>query len=355
MKPTRPALRWHGGKWRLAPWIIAQFPPHRIYVEPFGGAMSVLLRKQRSYAEVYNDLDGRVVSFFRVLRDEAKSARLVELLELTPFAREEFDDTMERHPDDVEDARRFAARSFMGFGSNAHNRATGFRANSDRSGTTPAHDWANYPEALRRVIARLRGVVIENKDAKAVMSQHDGTQTLHYVDPPYVFSTRSDLTKDYAHEMSDAEHIVLLHFLNSLKGDVVLSGYPSPLYEAALTGWKRIESAAHADGAKRRTEVLWIKSNFEFKRDFFEDTQSPASDSSLETLGKGAGGSVPANPPAPIIQEPPPESVPASAAQGAEVVGPVEASAPHLSEEMPEMPGFLDRRKHTAADYLAAG
>lgn len=260
MKPTRPALRWHGGKWKIAQWIIAQFPEHRCYVEPFGGAMSVLIRKPRSYAEVYNDLDQRVVSFFRVLRDEAKAARLVELLSLTPFARVEFADTWDHHPDDVEDARRFAVRSFMGFGSNGHNRATGFRANSNRSGTTPAHDWVNYPDALAKVIERLRGVVIENKDAKAVMAQHDGPDTLHYVDPPYVLSTRSDPSKDYAFEMTDADHVELLRFLNSLKGKVVLSGYHSPIYDAALPGWRRIERAALADGARKRTEVLWIKS-----------------------------------------------------------------------------------------------
>ncbi len=257
MKP-RPALRWHGGKWMLAPWIMAQFPPHRVYVEPFGGAMSVLLRKERSYAEVYNDLDTRVVSFFRVLRDEAKTARLVRLIELTPFARDEFADTLEPCDDDVEDARRFAARSFMGFGSNAHNRATGFRANSNRSGTTPAHDWASYPDALRLTIARLRGVVIENRDAKAVMAAHDGPDTLHYVDPPYVLSTRSDPTKDYAHELTDAQHGELLAFLQTLEGMVVLSGYPHPLYDNALKGWARMQRKALADGAKKRTEVLWI-------------------------------------------------------------------------------------------------
>lgn len=257
MKVTRPALRWHGGKWILAPWIISHFPKHRCYVEPFGGAMSVLLRKERSYAEVYNDLDVTVVNLFRVLRSE-RAGELRDKLALTPFARDEFMEAYQEASDPLEAARRLIIRSFMGFGSNGHERSTGFRSNSNRSGTTPAHDWTNYALAIDGLIERLQGVVIENKDAKEVMLQHDAEQTLHYVDPPYVFATRADLSKDYAHEMSDADHSELLGMLLGLKGSVVVSGYPSPLYDDALRGWKRVERKALADGARERTEVLWL-------------------------------------------------------------------------------------------------
>lgn len=253
---TRPALRWHGGKWKLAPWIIANLPPHKVYVEPFGGAASVLIRKPRSYAEVYNDLDNDVVNLFRVLRSCPNDLR--RALDFTPFARVEFEQSYLPVTDSVERARRLVVRSFMGFGSNGHNKATGFRANSKRSGTTPAHDWKNYAAAMPRLIERLRGIVIEHNDARKVMAQHDGPDTLHYVDPPYVFSTRADSSADYAHEMTDADHATLLAFMKTLKGKVVLSGYPHHTYEAALSGWRRIERAAHADGARKRTEVLWM-------------------------------------------------------------------------------------------------
>lgn len=257
MSPARPVLRWHGGKWLLAPWIISHFPQHRVYVEPFGGAASVLMRKPVSYAEVYNDLDQSVVNLFRVLRS-SEADRLVADLRLTPFARDEFRQAYEPTGCAVEAARRLIIRSFMGFGSNGHNKLTGFRANSNRSGTTPSHDWQNYPDSLRMVIERLRGVTVENKDARLVMAQHDGPDTLHYVDPPYVFETRSDAAADYAHELSDDQHAELLQFLRGLRGMVVLSGYPSALYDSALHDWHRVERMALADGAKKRTEVLWI-------------------------------------------------------------------------------------------------
>lgn len=257
VQPTRPVLRWHGGKWLLAPWIIGEMPRHRVYVEPFGGAGSVLIRKSRCYAEIWNDLDGHVVNLFQVLRSD-RASELVEKLRLTPFSSEEFSSAYEESDDPVERARRLVTRSFMGFGSNGHNRLTGFRSNSNRSGTTPAHDWVNYPDALVTIIERLQGVVVLNRDACEVMSGHDGPETLHYVDPPYVMETRSDAGADYAHEMNDSDHESLLDFLDGLQGMVMLSGYPHPLYDERLSHWRRITRKALADGAKERTEVLWL-------------------------------------------------------------------------------------------------
>lgn len=275
MIPTRPLLRWHGGKWNLAPWILEHLPPHRVYVEPFGGAASVLIRKRRSYAEVYNDLDGEVVNLFRVLRGGETAARLLEVVALTPFARAEFDLAYEPAEEPVERARRLIARSFMGFGSNGHERRTGFRSNSSRSGTTPARDWLNYPTALAAIVERLQGVVVENRDARTVMAAHDGPDTLHYVDPPYVFGTR-DAGADYAHELTDDQHADLLAFLQTLRGKVVLSGYPSQLYDEALPGWRRVEREALADGARPRVEVLWINPAADLRRGLFDGASEVA-------------------------------------------------------------------------------
>lgn len=262
MAPTRPIVRYHGGKWKLAPWIISNFPAHRVYTEAFGGGGSVLLRKERSYGEVYNDLDGEMVNLFRVVRDRGEEIRAK--LELTPFARDEFLLGYEPSEDPLEQARRTLCRAFMGFGSAAVcGEKSGFRANSNRSGTTPAHDWRNFPDRLPETIERLRGVVIENKDAHAIMVQHDSEETLHYADPPYVHDTRGRgnryRKKGYKFEMTDEQHRETAAVLRSLKGAVVLSGYACDLYDKELyPDWTRFERASHADGARERTEVLWI-------------------------------------------------------------------------------------------------
>lgn len=257
---TRPALRYHGGKFRLAPWILQCLPPHRVYVEPFGGGASVLLRKARCHAEIYNDLDGDIVNLFAQLRD--RGAELLEAIRLTPFAREEFAGAYEPSTDRLERARRTVIRSFMGFGSaGASGQATGFRANSNRSGTTPAHDWVNLPAALAAVVERLIGVVIENRDAMACMLSHDSPTTLHYVDPPYVHATRNVRSRApaYRHELTDQQHRDLAAGLHRLTGMVVVSGYPCELYDCELFAtWERFERSAHADGARDRTEVLWL-------------------------------------------------------------------------------------------------
>jgi DNA adenine methylase len=249
----------------LAPWVIQHFPPHRVYTEVYGGAASILLRKDRSYAEIYNDLDDEVVTLFQVLRDTDLSAQLIERIMLTPFSRREFNGAYDVTDDPVEKIRRLIVRSFMGFGSNGHNPKwkTGFRANSNRSGSTPAHDWQNYPASLKAVIDRLAKVVVENRLAVDVLKQHDGVDTLHYVDPPYVVSTRepnrAEIRGSYKFELTDEDHADLADALHSLTGMVVLSGYPSKLYDNELfPRWHRVTRDAFADGARQRTEVLWL-------------------------------------------------------------------------------------------------
>lgn len=262
--PKRPVLRYHGGKWRLAPWIISHFPAHRVYVEPFGGGASVLLRKPRCEREVYNDLDEDVVTLFQVLRDSEAADRLIELLRLTPFARTEFEDAYEPTPDRIERARRLVVRSYMGFGSSVFaNHATGFRdyTKLHKHDRFPARDWLNYPDCLSTIVERLRGVVVDRRNALEVIPRHDSPATLYYVDPPCVLSTRSNnkgVRQKYEHELTDDDHRQIAAALHRLDGFVVVSGYHCGLYDELYEGWTVRTRQAMADGANPRTEVLWL-------------------------------------------------------------------------------------------------
>jgi len=250
---TRPILRWHGGKWKLAPWIIGHFPAHRVYVEPFGGAGSVLLQKPPSVTEVWNDLEGEVVNLFSVLR--SRTDELARLIYLTPFAREEYHALYEPTDDPLERARRFLARSFMGMSSKGALRKSGFDSRINPDGyASRLNSLRAMPDELPAIAERFRRVVIESKPAAEIFDQYDRDGVLFYVDPPYL----SDRANHYTHEMDEAAHVELLAKLQSLAGLVVLSGYPSELYDATLTGWLRVEIKALADTAKPRTEVLWI-------------------------------------------------------------------------------------------------
>lgn len=247
-------VRYHGGKVRIAGKIVSLFPVHDCYVEPFGGGGAVLLSKPRARLEVYNDLDGDMVSFFRVLRD--RPADLADAVALTPFAREEHQEAYEDTADDVERARRVLIRSHFGHGSSGIHRVTGFRAAGLRAGTLPVHNWMSLPETIRVAAERMRGVVIERRPAVQVMAAHDGPQTVHYIDPPYLPEVR-DKGRDYRHEMTVDEHADMLRSIRALRGSVVLSGYASGLYDETLHDWRRIEIKTRADRAADRTEVLW--------------------------------------------------------------------------------------------------
>ncbi len=265
MKVSRPALRYYGGKWNLAPWVIEHFPAHEAYIEPFGGAASVLLRKQASPIEVYNDLDGEVVNFFRVLRERADE--LVRRLQFTPFARGELracETAAFEHlsGDPVERARWLYVRSWQGRG--APNRwRSGWRYQRTLSTRTRVvDDWSDEGR-LFAVAARLRVVLIEEDDAFVVIGRYDGPGTLFYVDRPYQADTRSTrwATNGYKHEMTDEEHRRLAAALREVEGMVVVSGYPSALMDELYEGWECVTRATQAEAGKKTVEALWISAS----------------------------------------------------------------------------------------------
>lgn len=275
MNPVeRPVLRYHGGKFRMADWIVSFFPEHDCYLEPFGGGASVLMRKGRVGTEIYNDLDGDVVNLFRILRDHGTAAELWHRLRFTPFARAEFDAAYSAPTDPVDQAHKLIMRSFMGHGSDSATRRTqpGFRTKRSRSGTegggfarSPAREFAAYPDAISGFHERLAGVVIENRHAIDLIHQFDSPTTLIYADPPYVLSSRtlmrgsSNSSHGYRHEMSDDDHRALADCLLKCRSMVVLSGYSSDLYDLDLfSDWQKFTRRSTAEGGVLRTEAVWI-------------------------------------------------------------------------------------------------
>jgi len=247
-------------------------PNHTCYTEVFGGAAGVLLQKPRAYAEVYNDLDGDIVNLFKVLRSSSSREKLIEQLILTPYSREEFENSWEVAEDSVERARRTIIRAQMGFGSaGATKGITGFRIDTKRQYGTAQSLWTTYPEHLSQIGQRLSGVLIENRPAIQVLKDHDASTTLHYVDPPYVHDTRYEGAKTgrvYRYEMDDKGHLDLLNTLLELEGMVILSGYPSELYDDTLKGWQRIETKARISsgrGTDTRIECLWMNPAAQYK------------------------------------------------------------------------------------------
>ena len=262
MTCLRPPVKWHGGKHYLRRQIIDLFGDHHTYVEPFGGAASVLLNKPHSPVEVYNDLDERITRLFRVIRDHGDELR--RRLQLTPYSEVEFRDSDEPAGDVIEQARRDFVRWRQSFGG----RGESFSFTRHRVRRGMADVVSGYlsaiEEELPAIVERLRTVQVVCRPAVEVIRTWDGPETLFYCDPPYLHSTRKMGSRSiYGCEMSDDDHRELAGVLRGCRGRVVLSGYPSPLYDELYEGWRRVEydRANHAAGGEvkeRKRETLWL-------------------------------------------------------------------------------------------------
>lgn len=238
----------------MAAQIVALMPPHRSYLEPFFGSGAVLFNKPPSAIETVNDIDGDIVNFFRVLREQPD--RLAEAISLTPYARDIFDDAhVNLGTDDFERAYRFAIRSKMRHGFKT-NQNTGFKIDVyARERSYCLNCWNRLPDDLLEAAVRLKGVQIENRPALDLIRRFNHDNVLIYVDPPYLLETRGG--KQYWHEMTEQDHLELLDALKQHKGQVILSGYPSEMYDRELQDWSVIYRKSYNQNADQRTEVLW--------------------------------------------------------------------------------------------------
>lgn len=263
-----PPLKWHGGKHYLAPRIVALMPPHTHYVEPYAGGLSVLLAKDPGgVSEVVNDLNRELTNFWRVLQVPRLFEEFLRIEQSTPFSEPEFD-WSGRQPDRVDDTPALAAHAF--FVRCRQSRAGQMKdfatltRNRTRGGMNEqASAWLSAVEGLPEAHARLRRVVILNRDALDVIRQQDGPGTLFYCDPPYLDETRAS-PDVYAHEMTRGQHQELLLTLTGVRGKFLLSGYRSDLYDvgAYKNGWARHDfdlpnNAAGGASKRRMTECVW--------------------------------------------------------------------------------------------------
>jgi len=271
------AFGWYGGKYSHLNWLLPLLPRTVHYCEPFGGSAAVLVNREPSAVETYNDIDGQVVNFFRVLRDQKDA--LIEAIGLTPFSREEFRravDEPEHDLSDLERARRFficARQVRTGLAQTASEGRWAHCVLTSRAGMAGAVSrWLGSVEGLAEIAQRLLRVQIENDSAINVIRRYDSPDTLFYCDPPYVHSSRSD-TNAYAFEMSDAEHRELAEVLHQVQGKVALSGYRCELMDELYGDWTWIAAPtkkAHSTNTgasnrkQERTEVLWV--NYELPR-----------------------------------------------------------------------------------------
>lgn len=262
----RTLLNYPGAKWGMAPYICSIMPPHRSYLEPFFGSGAVLFSKPPSAIETVNDVDGDIVNFFSVLRDNSDA--LAEKIAFTPYARDVFEDAhRNRGSDPFDRAYRFAIRSKMGHGFKTYQK-TGFKIDVyARENSYAVKCWNRMPGDLLAAAERLKGVQIENRPALDLIRKFNHDNVTIYCDPPYLLETRSG--RQYRHEMSEQDHVELLETLINHKGSVILSGYPSDLYTETLKGWSMITRKSYNQNSDQRTEVIWC--NYEVQKTLFDE------------------------------------------------------------------------------------
>jgi len=249
----KAVLRYPGAKNRLASWICGYIPEHKVYLEPYAGSLAVLFNKSRSHIETVNDLDEEIVNFFEVLRNYPDLLKRV--VTMTPYSRSEYKRSYESADNEIERARRFCVRCWMGFGcGNLYQ--NGFKTGQQTTSPNPAKAWLKLPEIMMVAAERLQGVQIENLSALELIGRYDTEDVFIYADPPYLHSTRKNYL--YKYEMTDTDHEELLKALLNHPGKVLLSGYDNDLYNDMLYGWEKVQKNTQAECGLKRTEVLWM-------------------------------------------------------------------------------------------------
>ena len=272
------AFGWYGGKYSHLDWLLPLLPKTIHYCEPFGGSAAVLINREPSLVETYNDIHGEVVNFFRVLRE--RKEELIEAIGLTPFSRAEFQAAIADSAEnlsELERARRFyvlARQVRTGLAQKASPGRWAHCLLTSRAGMAGAVSrWLGAVEDLPLIAQRLLRVQIESAPAIEVINRYDSKETLFYCDPPYPHESRGD-SNAYAYEMTDDQHVELATLLHNVKGKVALSGYKCALMERLYGDWQFVEAEEKVIHSVKQTrrEILWI--NYELSESIKWKTQS---------------------------------------------------------------------------------
>lgn len=255
--PHRPALRYYGSGWTRAAWTVAHFPPHNVYCEPCFGAGAVLYHKPPCKLEIVNDLDGRVMAFFDVLRNRPEE--LIARLELTPWHEAEYLRALNSADDPLEDARRFFVSCWQSVKGGPAAGPSDFRWQKTLTRRNPAPADVRALGHLHAWAGRLRQVQFLHKDALDVIGRMQGTGALIYFDPPYLPATRRN-RRGYRHEPAPDWHAAAADLLRQHDGPVIVAGYPSAEYAAwyEAHGWQRVQRLQPTNSGGLGLECLWL-------------------------------------------------------------------------------------------------
>lgn len=280
----RAIFRYPGSKWSIADWIIEHFPNNyekMIYLEPFAGSGAVFFNKRPSAVETINDLDSDIVNLFSVLRNRPNE--LKKALLLTPYSREEYDNSFEPADEPVEKARRYMVKTTQAIGAKLNGKC-GWRNHKQMKIGGTACKWAGITDTIDAAATRLRGttknlVQIEHMDALRLITKYNTPDALIYIDPPYVRSARKSGAL-YKCEMRDEQHVQLLKIISASRAKIIISGYRNELYDQYLKGWEMDSIMSQTTSTAMAEETIWM--NF----------KAPAKQIRIDELEKDTPGAV---------------------------------------------------------------
>jgi len=271
-------FRYSGSKRKIADKIILLFPDDYkklTYLEPFFGTGAVFFKKEPSVIETINDINGDIYNLFLQIRENGD--KLSQLVENTPWSRQEFVISKIKTEDNLENARRFLTRQWFSYGGKNTNSSGWTQIIKDESSTLVRY--SKVPELIKIISNRLKiksgnVVQIENLDALILIKKYDRENVLMYLDPPYILNTRKN-RKYYNCEVTTEFHIKLCEIIKSSKAKIILSGYENDIYDKQLKNFYKKSVNTYDTKGNKKQEILWM--NYSTTKDLFDDEDESGS------------------------------------------------------------------------------